>query len=217
MPYPRFEKLAFEKRQRLMEVAAQEFAGHGFEEASLNHILERAQLSKGVAYYYFEDKVDLFCTVVQYCSERLKLIDTELDLTTLSAENFWPKFAELHRLPLLRSIEQPWLFATLRVVGRLPAALLEREALAALVQPLQAWVMAIVRRGQELGVIRADIADDLIFAWLQALDGASDAWLLARWEQLDAAAIAAVSDQTVEAMRRVVMPAEISNLASYRE
>jgi AcrR family transcriptional regulator len=208
MPYPRFEKIAIEKRERLMEVAAQEFAAHGFEEASLNRILERAQLSKGVAYYYFEDKADLFCTVVKYCSERLKLMDTTLDLGTLSAENFWPTFAELHRLPLLRSIEQPWLFATLRVAGRLPAVL-EREPLATLAQQLQAWVKAIVKRGQALGVIRIDLADDLIFAWLQALDGASDTWLLARWSQLDVEMIAAISDQTVEAMRRVMMPADI--------
>ena len=205
MPYPRFEKMAHERRERLMEVAAQEFAAHGFEEASMNRILERSQLSKGVAYYYFEDKVDLFCTVVQYCSERLKLVDATLDLGTLSAENFWFKFAELHRLPLLRSIEQPWLFATLRVAGRLPAAVLEREPLATLAQQLQMWVKAIVKRGQALGVIRADLADELIFAWLQALDGASDTWLLARWSQLDAEMIAEISDQTVEAMRRVML------------
>jgi len=206
MPFPRFYKLLPEKREGLLEVAAQEFVQHGFEDASINRILERAQMSKGAAYYYFEDKVDLFCTVVQYASERLQLVDQELDITALTAENFWPTFAELHSLPLLRSYEQPWLFASLRVAGRLSPSTLEREPLATLARQLRTWVMAIVKRGQEVGVIRSDIPDDLIFAWLQALDDASDQWLLLQWKDLDRAAIARVSDQTVDAMRRAMVP-----------
>jgi AcrR family transcriptional regulator len=206
MPFPRFYKLPPEKREGLLEVAAQEFVQHGFEDASINRILERAQMSKGAAYYYFEDKVDLFCTVVQYASERLQLVDQELDIAALTAENFWPTFADLHRLPLLRSYEQPWLFASLRVAGRLSPSTLEREPLATLAKQLRTWVMAIVKRGQEVGVIRSDIPDELIFAWLQALDDASDQWLLAQWKDLDRAAIARVSDQTVDAMRRAMVP-----------
>jgi AcrR family transcriptional regulator len=206
MPFPRFYKLPPEKREGLLEVAAQEFVQHGFEDASINRILERAQMSKGAAYYYFEDKVDLFCTVVQYASERLQLVDQELDIAALTAESFWPTFAELHRLPLLRSYEQPWLFASLRVAGRLSPSTLEREPLATLAKQLRTWVMAIVKRGQEVGVMRSDIPDDLIFAWLQALDDASDQWLLAQWKDLDRAAIARISDQTVDAMQRAMVP-----------
>ena len=206
MPFSRFYKLPPEKREGLLEVAAQEFVQHGFEDASINRILERAQMSKGAAYYYFEDKVDLFCTVVQYASERLQLVDQELDIAALTAENFWQTFAELHRLPLLRSYEQPWLFASLRVAGHLSPATLEREPLATLAKQLRTWVMAIVKRGQEVGVIRSDIPDELIFAWLRALDEASDQWLLVQWKDLDRAAIAQISDQTVDAMQRAMVP-----------
>jgi hypothetical protein len=47
---------------------------------------------------------------------------------------------------------------------------------------------------------------ELIFAWLQGLDGASDQWLTSHWSQLDRATIARFSDQTVEAMRRALVP-----------
>lgn len=210
MPFPRFHKLAPEKREQLLDVAAQEFARCGFEDASLNRILEGAQMSKGAAYYYFEDKVDLFFTVVQYCTERLQLIDLELDLAALTAETFWPTFAELHRQPLLRSFEQPWLFAAIRAAGRLSPTTLEREPLATLAKQIVSWAMAIVKRGQELGVIRTDLPDELIFAWLQALDSASDSWLVAHWEHLDHEHIRGVSDQTVDAMRRVLDPTGLS-------
>lgn len=210
MPFPRFHKLAQEKRERLLDIAAQEFATHGFEDASVNRILEHAQMSKGAAYYYFEDKVDLFFTVVQYCNERLKLIDTSLDIVALTEDTFWPTFAELHRQPLLRSFEQPWLFAAVRAAGRLSPATLEREPLATLARQLKILVMNLIKRGQEIGVIRTDIPDELIFAWMDALDDASDHWLLMHWKALDREAIGHISDQTVDAMSRVLAPSEQS-------
>jgi AcrR family transcriptional regulator len=206
MPFARFDKLSLEKRERILEVAAQEFARYGYEDASINRMLELAQMSKGTAYYYFEDKVDLFCTVVKDCSERLRIIDQEVDIAALTLETFWPTLAELHRLPLLRSFEQPWLFAALRAASQLSPVSLEREPLASLSRQLRTWAMAIVKRGQAVGAIRTDLSDDLIFAWLQALDNASDHWLVAHWQQLDRGAIAHISDQTVEVMRRALAP-----------
>lgn len=206
MPYPRFNKLPLEKRVQLLGIAAQEFAKNGFEDASVNRILEQAHMSKGAAYYYFEDKVDLFCTVIQYAMERLQLLDTQLDVVTLTPETFWPTFAEEHRQPLLRSFEQPWLFASLRAAGRLSPAALKKEPLASIAQQIVAYAMSFVARGQELGLIRDDVAGELLFNWIAALDSASDLWLLEHWEQLDREAIAKISDQTVDAMRRVLAP-----------
>ena len=65
-------------------------------------------------------------------------------------------------------------------------------------------MMNIVKRGQELGVIRTDLPEQLIFAWIAALDDASDHWLLAHWSELDLEAITHISDQTVDGMRRVL-------------
>src|SRR5215216_4047958 len=113
MPFARFEKLAPAKRELLLDMAAREFAIHGYEQASLNRILEQAQMSKGAAYYYFEDKGDLFYTVIQHVAGRLGLAELNVDLAALTAKSFWPAVAELRRAPLLRAFEQPWLFRLL--------------------------------------------------------------------------------------------------------
>jgi AcrR family transcriptional regulator len=189
MPFPRFSKLPTEKRERLLEAAAKEFAAYGFEDASLNRILESIKMSKGAAYYYFEDKIDLFFTVIQYCIQRLEL-NLELDPATSTAETFWPSFAELRRQPLLNSFERPWLFAAVRSAERLSPAALQREPLATFARQVRTYVMNILKRGQELGVIRTDLPDQLLFDWQQALDAASDHWLLAHWAELDRQAIA---------------------------
>lgn len=208
MPFSRFEKLAPEKRERLLEVAAREFAIHGFADASINRILEQAQMSKGATYYYFEDKVDLFCTVVGYASDYLLLSHLKVDLGALTAESFWPTFAELHRLPLLRAFERPWLFTVISVAAQVTPSLMKREPLTRLSHQIRTLVMRLIQRGQELGVIRTDLPDELLFSWLHALDHASDRWLMEHWERLDRADVVRVSDQTVAAMSRAVAPQE---------
>jgi AcrR family transcriptional regulator len=204
MPYPRFEKLPEAKRMRLLDTAAQEFAARGFADASINRILARAGMSKGAAYYYFEDKLDLFLAVVRYASERLRLIDESADPVSLGADTFWPTFAALHREPLLRSYEHPWLFGALKAAGRLPAETLARGPVVHLAAEITSYAMAFIKRGQALGVIRSDLPDELLFTWLQGLDRASDDWLLAHWSELDREDVARISDATVEAMRRAL-------------
>src|SRR5215472_5941161 len=108
MPFSRFAKMPGEKRERLLTVAAQEFAARGFEAASLNHILEEAQIGKSSAYYYFEDKAD-----------RLQLAPTSEALASLSAETFWPTIAALHDQPLLNARQHPWLFGAVRAAEHL--------------------------------------------------------------------------------------------------
>jgi len=206
MPYPRFHKLAEAKRTQLLDVAAQEFAAYGLADASINRILERAGMSKGAAYYYFEDKVDLFIAVVQYCSDHLRLIDQTVDPARLDAATFWPTFAELHRQPLLRSYERPWLFSALKAVGRLSEEARQQEPLASLAEQIIGYVMAFLHRGQALSLIRTDLPDELLLAWLQGLDRASDDWMLTHWNELDRESIGRVSDATVEAMRRAIAP-----------
>ena len=206
MPFSRFTKMPSEKRERLLTIAAQEFAAHGFEAASLNRILEEAQIGKSSAYYYFEDKADLFCAVVEYCVDRLQLSDTSVDVTTLTAETFWAILAELHSRPLLRTQQQPWLLAAARAVERLTPEALERDPLANLAQRMMANMGAVIKRGQELGLIRSDLPDELLFDWFRAIDGASDNWLLAHMDRMDQATILHVSQQTMTALRQALAP-----------
>ena len=74
MPRPRFDKLDLQTRSRILETAAEGFADSGFE-VSYNAIIERTGLSKGVMYYYFDDKEDLYLTLV------CKALDVLNDLT----------------------------------------------------------------------------------------------------------------------------------------
>ncbi len=206
MPFSRFAKMADEKRERLLTVAAQEFAAYGFEGASLNRILEAAQIGKSSAYYYFEDKADLFCTVVAYAVERLGLAPADDMIASLTAETFWPAMAETRDQPLLHAQQQPWLLGAARAVERLTQDSLRQESLAQLAHYLITELTTLIQRGQDLGLIRTDLPQDLLVAWFRAFDGATDDWLVAHLDGLDQEAIHRISRDTTWAIRQALAP-----------
>src|SRR5262249_38967932 len=112
-----------------------------------------------------------------------------------------------HDQPLLHAQQHPWLFGAVRAAERLTPESLQREPLAQLARSLAQYMMtgmgATIKRGQELGLIRTDLPNDLLMAWFRAIDGASDDWLLAH---LDQEAITHIAHQTMATIRQALAP-----------
>ncbi len=62
----------FEHGQELFDAALEEFIAHGYEQASLNSILEVACMSKGQFYYYFRNKEELYLALIDVLIEKKK-------------------------------------------------------------------------------------------------------------------------------------------------
>lgn len=60
MPTQTFLNLAPEKRERIVELALEEFSERPYAQASLSRIVARAGIAKGSIYQYFADKLDLY-------------------------------------------------------------------------------------------------------------------------------------------------------------
>ena len=156
MPRPRFNKLSPEKRERIMEAAAKEFSARGFEQASLNRILEAAGVSKGAAYYYFDDKADVFMTVVQYYSQGVRL-NIDVDIDQLTAETFWPTFTQIYQQQLIYAFDHPGGMGVLTAISKVSDDTLQAyEVLAAFAQEITAWLTTFLKKGQTVGVIRGE-------------------------------------------------------------
>lgn len=92
MPKTRFQKLAPDTQRRILEAARTEFVAHGYEGASINRIIQAAGINKGSLYYYFDDKADLFLTVMRAAQEQMIRDVAELDLDQLQQappQDFW--------------------------------------------------------------------------------------------------------------------------------
>lgn len=67
-----FHSLEANKQVRIINAALNEFAIKGFKRASTNVIAEKAQIGKGMLFYYFGNKEELFNFLCQYTIEFIR-------------------------------------------------------------------------------------------------------------------------------------------------
>jgi AcrR family transcriptional regulator len=182
MPRPRFDKLDPERQEALLDAAMRELAARGPENASLNKILADVGLSKGVAYYYFDDREDLFHTVVS------RVVD--LAVRTIggvgqfdSAEGFWREFRGLEERVLRFLRDHPTIVALAKRFVASPSAM-SAPKVRAKYSAFRLWFTDFLRRGQQVGAVRKDVPLDLLctlaFGWGEALDR----WTIAHWDEV---------------------------------
>lgn len=188
-----------------MEAAAKEFAAHGFDGASLNQILDEAAISKGAAYYYFDDKADLYATTVLHYSQEL-MADLSFDLAQFTVANFWDELAAIYRQQFTSFAERPWVFGVAKAGGAPTMEMLMAGPLVELWQQAQVLLAQLIQRGRELGVIREDMPEELLLALLIAVDDAHDRWLYAHRAELSSTDLEQAADRISDTLRRLLAP-----------
>ncbi len=198
----RFDNLEGAKQEAILRAAAEEFAEKGFEGASINRIIERSGMSKGSVYYYFEDKADLFATVVERASQRLIGEAGWPSLEVIGPDEFWDAILELtHRSVDFVRREEWWVRIALsfRRFGHESGA---SPALERIREMGRGWWRTIVGRGQALGVIRTDLPLDLLVEIAMGADEGGDRWMIDRWERLEEeGSLDAIVDARVDLLR----------------
>lgn len=205
MPRPRFNKLPAKKRERILEAAAKEFAAYGYDGASLNQILDKAGISKGAAYYYFDDKADLYATTILHYSQEL-MADLSYDLAQFTAVNFWDELTAVYRQQFTSYAERPWVFGVAKAGGSLTTEMLETGPLAELWEQAQFILAQLIQRGRELGIIRTDMPEDLLLSLLIAVDDTHDRWLFAHWSELSPSDLEQAASRISDTLRRLLSP-----------
>lgn len=69
-----FDKTTEDRRQKVLEVAIEEFASKGYNATSINHISRLSNISIGALYSYFASKEDLFLSIVNYAYNVMEAI-----------------------------------------------------------------------------------------------------------------------------------------------
>jgi len=197
--------LAPEKRERILEAAAKEFTAHGYDGASLNRILDNAGISKGAAYYYFDDKADLYTTTVLFYSQEL-IAGSSYDPAHFTAVNFWDELAALYRQQFTAYAERPWVFGVVKAGGSVSVESLAEGPLAELWEQAQFLLVRLLDQGRELGVIRTDLPQELLLALLIAVDDAHDRWLYRQWGELSEEDLEEAAFRIADTLRRLLRP-----------
>ena len=216
MARPRFQNLPAKRRSELLEFAANEFASHGYDGASLNRIIQETGLSKGSFYYYFDDKADLFSTVADFAMESIlgdaALSFTEADpaafLDTLDRDSFWPALTELAAQATRRMHDIPWLVglgkmlyspppSTVGAIENAVGQLEERREVA------YGWLHVVLEHGIRIGAVRDDLPLQLLESMVAgALEG-GDRWFIDHWNELERGEREVQTDAITAAVKRM--------------
>ncbi len=158
-----------------------EFAEHGYDRASLNRILGAAGLSKGAFYYYFDDKADLFATVMKFASEA-GVGQIDFSLEALEGPTFWDSLWTVLEASMPRTSEMPWAAGLGKLVYQPPADPRARQAVEEVFDRAHRWLAMLLERGRALEAVRSDLPIALQERLVAgALEG-SDQWFVDEWE-----------------------------------
>ncbi len=197
----RFDNLDTEKQEAILRAAGREFSEKGFEAASINRIIHESGMSKGSVYYYFEDKADLFVTVVERGTQRILEETGWPALEVLGPDEFWDALLELTRRTVEFVRRDDWWVRIARAYHRI-----QQEAGIGPVSDRlrdlgrEMWG-AIIRRGQALGVIRADLPLDLLVEIARGADEGGDRWMMDRWDTFTPEEMSRIVDARVDLLR----------------
>jgi len=107
---PRWRRLPRERPRQILEAALQVFGEQGFRSTRLEDVAQRAGVSKGTIYLYFNSKDELFTEMVRHALGRIIAGEIEGDAPesaveelTMRLRSFWaylrsPEFETLYRL-----------------------------------------------------------------------------------------------------------------------
>lgn len=204
MPTKRFDTLEPDRQAHLLDAAAAEFAAHGFEAASFNRIIERAGTSKGAIYYYFEDKADLYATVVRDAVVRFVAYCGPPEPVTDIA-SFWESIERLSRASIRYYRKDPHIAGIIRSIGRDGLSVAPVAEIRAMTG---AWFAALVVSGQAVGAVRTDLPMGLMLGIGVGVSDGFDLWLADHVEHLSDPEIDSLAAQITNLYRRMATPEE---------
>lgn len=201
----RIERMPAERRNRLVTVAAAEFASAGYEHASLNRIIERCGMSKSSFYYVLSSKAELYDFVVR---ELLSDVAADIAVTEpvqFAGDRFWPRVEEFFAA-LLAVAARHEEFLLLGRMFYLDAPDSAKSAVSGMLTAVRNWVQAVLEIGRQCGAVRTDLPAELqaelVFRTLQVFDE----WTLARYEDFAPADRQALADAQFATIRRTLAP-----------
>lgn len=103
-----FSRLEPAKQRRILRAALNEFAQHGYAQASTNTIVREADISKGMLFYYFKSKQQLFNYLIDHA---LDYIDTEyLARINLDESDFIARYRQAAQIKLESYVKDKEIF-----------------------------------------------------------------------------------------------------------
>ncbi len=163
---PVFERIPSQKRNRIISVAIGEFANNGYNNANINIIAKKAEVSVGSLYKYFNTKTDLFLTCVNYGVETIEKV---LESVVASDEDIIAKLEKIIRIAVDFSKKQGVIIKLYNeITGETDEELVKTLSHSMEAMTVEAYV-SVIEEGQRTGKIRSDISPGMAAFFVDTL------------------------------------------------
>lgn len=149
-----FDNIPPEKRARVIDSATKEFAKKGYHDTSIGSIADKAGISVGSIYKYFENKQDLFLTIID---ESISRVETLLLGLAKTDEDVMIKVEKILREIISVSREDEVLIKLYNSMTTINDKKLARQFATEMEKITAEVYTEAIREGQENGEIRKDI------------------------------------------------------------
>lgn len=171
----RTRRLSEEKRAALTSAAIEELSERGLEAFSLQRVAATAGITRGLVYYYWDDREELLRDVLGSLRELL-IEAAQVWGAPAERDTYWRSVERVYERAFRALADRPHHLGLFRrIVEAGPRA---PEPVAELVGDARAVLSQALATGQELGAIRDDLPLSLLTEATFALAGASDAWVI---------------------------------------
>jgi len=202
-PHPSL-KMKPERRKALFEVATRAFTEHGFEQASLNHIIAKVGISKSSFYHYFANKTDLFEQILQQAKGPISKIAAAFQPELLTRETFWPFILAAAQSSSTLFVNRPEIFDVGRMFHR---NLTEPNGICAdMMEATLVLVTRILEHGKVIGTIRNDLPTSLLIEAVMGMGMAIDRWAIEHIESYSKTEFDSFNEKIVGMFVKVLAP-----------
>lgn len=155
------------KQGRIVDAALVEFGEKGFERASTNAIVERAGIGKGMLFYYFGSKTELFEFVYDYAIEYLTKEYLDL-LATADSGDFLDRYERLTQIKRRAMTQSPQLFKFFESLYA-PANDAYVDKCRRRIDDIRERVLQHLNEGLDYTLFRDDLAPERVVTYLKWL------------------------------------------------
>jgi len=170
MPLNRFLNLPHEDKERVLQIAKKQFSTHGYDAMSLNLLLKELDISKGQFYYWFEDKADLFFTVLKQGIDALQQRLNDHGMPK-SKSKYWEHMRNSRLISEMLWKEKDFVEIGQIIYRQIPQNHPLYERLQECGAPLREHFCDGIQLGQTWGFVRTDLSASALY---DLTDGLSD-------------------------------------------
>jgi len=170
MPLNRFLNLPHEDKERVLQIAKKQFSHHGYDAMSLNLLLKELNISKGQFYYWFEDKADLFFTVLKQGIDALQQRLNDHGMPK-SKSKYWEHMRNSRLISEMLWEEKDFVEIGQIIYRQIPQNHPLYERLQECGAPLREHFCDGIQLGQTWGFVRTDLSASALY---DLTDGLSD-------------------------------------------